>query len=151
MAWFHVEPGEQIAISRWSLGFLASSARAVPMGCERKDMASADSDLVRQINLVTADEILVLSCLCFPYINMEIYIYGKIYIAKDLLGRWGWSDGIVALKSSVVFTLIQHADVLFVSMLNPASQQRGSFYILLLQSFSFLLESRSHDQLNKKE
>lgn len=121
------------------------------MGCERKDMASADSDLVRQINLVTADEILVLSCLCFPYINMEIYIYGKIYIAKDLLGRWGWSDGIVALKSSVVFTLIQHADVLFVSMLNPASQQRGSFYILLLQSFSFLLESRSHDQLNKKE
>lgn len=85
------------------------------------------------------------------YINREIQIYGKICIAKELLEGWGWSGGIAALKSSVVFPLIQHANVLFVSMINPASQQRGLFFILPLQSFSFLLESRSHDQLNKKE
>lgn len=59
--------------------------------------------------------------------------------------------GIAVLKGSVVFPLIQHANVLFVSMINPASQQRGLFFILLLQSVSFLLERRSHDQLNKKE
>lgn len=57
----------------------------------------------------------------------------------------------VALKSSVIFPLTQHANVLFVSMLNPAPQRSGAFYILLLQRFSFLLESTSHDQLNKKE
>lgn len=61
MAWFHVETGEQIATSRCSLGFLTSSARAVPMGCKRKDKAPAGSDLVRQINLVTGDEISVLA------------------------------------------------------------------------------------------
>lgn len=57
VAWFHVETGERIATSRWSLGFLASSARAIPTGCERKDTAPAGSGLVRQINLLTSDEI----------------------------------------------------------------------------------------------
>lgn len=58
MAQFHVKTEEQIAGAlRWSVGFLASSVSAVPMGSERKDMSPLGSDLVRQTNLVTADEI----------------------------------------------------------------------------------------------
>lgn len=56
MAQFQVETGEQTATLEWSLGFVASSARAVPTGCERKDMSPAGSDLVRQINLITVNE-----------------------------------------------------------------------------------------------
>lgn len=56
MAQFQVETGEQTATLGWSLGFVASSARAVPTGCERKDVSPADSDLVRQINLITVNE-----------------------------------------------------------------------------------------------
>lgn len=51
MAQFQMETGEQTATLGQPLGFVASSARAVPTGCKRKDVSPAGSDVVRQINL----------------------------------------------------------------------------------------------------